>query len=102
MHCRLFRLVPYALMAVSIALTAMVALAPMPNRPVAAFFPPWWSAERTFGAAARSGAPIVRFGSFTGILVLAAGEPELFRRLHEAGAWLLLDAQALGACAVNI
>ncbi|MGD0108654.1 MAG: hypothetical protein ABSC06_32135 [Rhodopila sp.] len=71
MHHHLFRIVPYAVMAASLGLSGMTALAPVPNRPVAAFFPQWWSADSTFGAAARSGAPIVSFAAFASIPVRA-------------------------------
>jgi hypothetical protein len=99
MSNRLFRTLPYAVMAASVGLSGFVALAPAPDRPIAAIFPPWWPAERIFSAAAISGAPIVRFGGFPNIVVLSPGVPDLSRRLREAGAWLLLDAQAVGACA---
>jgi hypothetical protein len=94
--------IPYTILAVSVGLTAASGLAPSPNHPVAAIFPPWWTAEQSFTAAAQAGAPIVRTGAFANILVLTSGSPGLSQRLHAAGAWLLLDAEALAACAVNI
>jgi hypothetical protein len=82
----------------SVGLTGMAALGPKPGRPVAAVFPPWWTAERTFNAASLTGGSIVRFGGLASILVLTSGTPDLHARLHDAGAWVLLDAQALGGC----
>jgi hypothetical protein len=98
MSNRLFCTLPYAVMAASVGLSGFVALAPAPDRPIAAFFPPWWTVERTFSAAAISGAPIVRFGGLSNVVVLSPAMPDLSRRLWQAGAWLLLDAQAVGAC----
>ena len=98
MQRSLFRTVPYLLLTVSVVLSGMVTLAPVPNRPVAAFFPPWWSAERSFVAAAAAGEAIIRFGGIPSVLVLASGTPDLTGRLRVAGAWLLLDARAIGAC----
>ena len=95
-------IIPYTILAASVGLTAAAALAPSPNHPIAAIFPPWWTARQSFTAAAQAGAPIVRTGAFPNILVLAAGSPGLSQRLHAAGAWLLLDAKALAACSVNI
>jgi hypothetical protein len=99
---RLHFLVPYATLAASIMAMAFVALAPVPNHPIAAVFPPWWTAARGFQAAALSGAPIVRTGAFVNILVLSPGEPDLPARLRAAGAWLVLDAKALGGCAAAL
>jgi hypothetical protein len=92
-------LVPYATLAASITVMAFAALVPKQNDPVAAIFPPWWTAARGFEAAALSGVPIVRTGAFANILVLAPGQPNLPARLHAAGAWMVVDAMALGGCA---
>jgi hypothetical protein len=99
---RSFRIFPYAILAASVGLGGIAALAPSPDRPIAAVFPPWWTAERAFSAAALSGAPIIRFAGLPNILVLASGVPDLSRRLRAAGALLLLDAQAVGACAAKV
>jgi hypothetical protein len=95
-------IIPYTILAASTGLTAIVGLAPAANHPIAAVFPPWWTAQQSFTAAAQAGAPIVRTGAFTNILVLASGIPDLPHKLRSAGAWLLLDAQVLGSCGVNI
>lgn len=89
------------LLAVSIMATAWLSLAPVPGKPIAAVFPPWWTPAQTFGAAARAGGDVVRFGGLPGILVTAAGTPDLAGRLRSVGAWILLDAQALGGCTSN-
>jgi hypothetical protein len=104
MQPHLPRFLPYAVLAGSLGLTAMASLAPRPGQPVAAFFPPWWASARAFDAAARSGGEIVRVGALSTILVMMPNRTDpmpqdLARRLHEFGALLLIDAQALGACA---
>ena len=91
-------LIPYIILAISAVATAFAGLAPVPGRPVAAVFPPWWTAAEGFNAAAAADAAIIRTGAFTTILVLAAGPPALPHRLRSAGAWLVLDAQSPGGC----
>ena len=92
-------LLPYAVLVVSLVLTGIAALAPLPGQPVAAVFPPWWGAARAFAAAARSNSPVVRLGLFPNIVILPGLTTGASSRLHRAGALLLLNAQALGACA---
>ncbi len=81
---------------------AMLSLAPRPTAPagtvLAAVFPPWWSATRSFLAASGAGVAILRAGALPAILVVRLDRPESRARLREAGAWLLLDPQALGGC----
>jgi hypothetical protein len=93
------RLIPFALLAGSVLMIASLAMKPVPDKPVAALFPPWWSAARVIASAAAADGAIVRFGGFQTILVLAAGGPDLAARLRHAGAWLVLDAGSLGGCA---
>jgi hypothetical protein len=92
-------LVPFALLLASVLLTACLALKPMPDKPVAALFPPWWSAARVMASAAGTNGAIVRFGGFQTVLILAAGGPDLTDRLRRAGAWLVVDPGILGGCA---
>ena len=66
--------------------------------PIAAVFPPWWEAGRAFAAAASAGGAIIRKGAWSNILVVTSGEGDLPHRLHDAGAWLLVNPTALGGC----
>jgi hypothetical protein len=66
-------------------------LAPPATGPVAAVFPPWWDDARSIATAGR----VIRFGAFGFVVVSAADRPGL----RAAGAWLLLDPRAIGACA---
>jgi hypothetical protein len=68
------------------------------DAPIAVIFPPWWSAERAFTAAASAGGAIVREGAWSNILVVKSTDAGFVERLHAAGAWLLLNPQALAAC----
>jgi hypothetical protein len=61
-------------------------------------FPPWWTAQRVFLAAASANAAIVRETAVGSILVVRPDGPDGLTRLHEAGVWLAIDPQAIGAC----
>jgi hypothetical protein len=80
--------------------TAWLELRPLAavGAPIAAIFPPWWQADRTFVAAASAGGAVVRAGAWPNILVVTAEDGDLPRRLREAGAWLLVNPIALGGC----
>lgn len=86
---------PAALCAGSLAMTLLLSMAPPPDGPVAAVFPPWWGGARSLLAAAPVG-PVVRFGALPFIVVVMPERRDLLRR---AGAWLVLDPRALGGCA---
>jgi hypothetical protein len=88
------------LLAASTFGTGWIALRPpeQAGAPVAAIFPPWWDATRSFAAAASAGASIVRPGAWPAILVVTAPDAGLSRRLHAAGAWFLVNPMALAAC----
>ncbi len=73
-------------------------LRPKAAGPVAALFPPWWSAREAFGAAAAAGGTILRTGAWPTLLVVASPDTRFAAHLHAAGALLLLDPQALGGC----
>jgi hypothetical protein len=65
---------------------------------VAVAFPPWWSAQRIFAAAASADAAIVRTTAIPSILVVEPDHDNGLMRLREAGAWLAIDPQAIAAC----
>ena len=65
---------------------------------VAVAFPPWWSAQRIFTAAASANAAIVRITAIPSILVVQPDKSDGLARLHESGAWLAIDPQAVAAC----
>ncbi|GAC1341082.1 MAG: hypothetical protein NVSMB20_17220 [Bradyrhizobium sp.] len=68
---------------------------------VAAAFPPWWSPQQIFEAAASADAAIVRTTALPGILVVRPNDREGLSRLRQAGAWLMIDPQAIAACFNN-
>jgi hypothetical protein len=76
MSFRLSSVVPFAPVARSVLMIASPALKPVPDKPVAARFPLWRSASRVIASAAATDGPMVRFGGFQTIPVLAAGGPE--------------------------
>jgi hypothetical protein len=65
---------------------------------VAVAFPPWWSAQEVFAAAASADAAIVRITAIPSILVVRPDRPSGLTRLREAGVWLTIDPQAIAAC----
>jgi hypothetical protein len=65
---------------------------------VAVAFPPWWSAQEVFLAAAAADAAIVRMTAVPSLLVVRPDRHDGLARLREAGAWLAIDPQAIGAC----
>jgi hypothetical protein len=68
---------------------------------VAAIFPPWWSTDRVFAAAASAEASIVRVGGFGSMLIVQPAAMNGPDRLYRAGAWLLLNPTGIGACLAN-
>jgi hypothetical protein len=65
---------------------------------VAVAFPPWWSAERIFTAAASADAAIVRITAIPSLLVVQPDGHDGLARLRESGVWLAIDPQAVAAC----
>jgi len=65
---------------------------------VAVAFPPWWDAQQTIVAAASAGAAIVRMTAVPSLLVVRPDGQDGVTRLHQAGAWLAMDPQAVAAC----
>lgn len=68
---------------------------------VAVAFPPWWTAQHIFEAAASADAAIVRTTSLPAVIVVRPNEYEGLSRLRQAGAWLAIDPQAIAACFNN-
>ena len=68
-----------------------------PGGPIAALYPPWWSATQSLLAATAGGRP-VRFGAAGFVVVVVPDTPDATRLLRQAGAWLLLDPRVLGGC----
>ena len=65
---------------------------------VAVAFPPWWSAQQVFLAAASANAAIVRMTAVPAILVVRPDDRDGLTRLRDAGVWLAMDPQAIAAC----
>lgn len=87
----------FFVIASAIALAALRFWPSAGSLPVAAFFPPGWSAERSFAAASTAGAAIVSPGGWANVVVVSA-DPDARAALRRAGAFLFLDAEALAAC----
>ncbi|HLX17388.1 MAG TPA: hypothetical protein VKS24_19545 [Bradyrhizobium sp.] len=65
---------------------------------VAVAFPPWWSSQQAFEAAASANVRIVRATAIPAVLVVRHGDGAGLARLREAGAWFVIDPQAVAAC----
>ena len=92
-----------ALLLASFFAVAALSLQARPDAEIVAVaFPPWWTTQDTFAAAALANAEIVRTTAIPALLVV---KPDLHQGLHDglirlrkAGAWLTLDPQAIAAC----
>ena len=88
-----------ALLIASFVAVAVLSLQVRPGTEIVAVaFPPWWSAEQTFRAAASADAAIVRMTALPSLLVVRPDRRDGLARLHEAGAWFAIDPQAIAAC----
>jgi hypothetical protein len=68
---------------------------------VAVAFPVWWDSQQAFSAAASANAAIVRVTAVPSLLVVRPDGVEGLSRLHAAGAWFVIDPQAIAACFTN-
>jgi hypothetical protein len=68
--------------------------------PVAAVFPPWWSAQHALRAAAAVGA-VIRVGAFGFVVVVDPDTSAHAVTLFQVGAWLVLDPRALGCSSIS-
>ncbi|MDE1900873.1 MAG: hypothetical protein KGI37_04405 [Alphaproteobacteria bacterium] len=66
--------------------------------PVFAVFSPFLTADQTRRIAENIGANIVTESRFPFALIVQSDAPYFSRRLHEAGAWMVLDASGRGNC----
>ena len=77
---------------------SIVAAGPAGAEVVAVAFPIWWSTQQVMLGAASADASIVRTTAVPSLLVVRPGERDGMARLRQAGAWLIVDPQAIAAC----
>jgi hypothetical protein len=88
-----------ALLLASFIAVASLSLQVRPGAEIVAIaFPPWWTTQESFAAAASANAEIVRTTAIPALLVVKPDAQDGLTRLREAGAWLTLDPQAIAAC----
>jgi hypothetical protein len=88
-----------ALLIASFVAVAALSLQVRPGTEIVAVaFPPWWSTEQTFNAAASADAAIIRMTAVPSLLVVRPDQHDGLNRLRNAGAWLAMDPQAIAAC----
>jgi hypothetical protein len=91
-----------ALLAASFIAIATLSLQVRPGAEIVAVaFPPWWSAQQVFLAAASANAAIVRMTAIPAILVVRPDGRDGLTRLREAGVWFAADPRAVAACFSN-
>jgi len=91
-----------ALLLASFVAVAALSLQVRPGTEIVAVaFPPWWSAEQAFRAAASADAAIVRMTAIPSLLVVRPDRHDGLTRLRHAGVWLAMDPQAIAACVSN-
>lgn len=79
--------------------SARVGLMPRdPSQGVAVVFAPWTAPEKTLLRAVTGGSRFVRFGGFPFIAVVIPDNAKYPGHMLDAGAWLVVDPQALAAC----
>jgi hypothetical protein len=66
--------------------------------PATVIFPPWWSHEASFQAAARAGVEIMSTGSLPNVVVVSAGTTAGLVNLYRAGAWGLIRSTGPADC----
>ena len=88
------------LMIVAVGAILFVEAAPTRSDAIAAVYPPWWSSARVASAAASAGR-IVAGGGAPFVVALKSDHPGLAARLRASGAWLLLNPDFHGLCAVT-
>jgi len=86
------------LVASFLSIAALSLRVPPATDVVAVAFPPWWSAQQVFLAAASADAAIVRGTALSSVLVVRPDRHDGLARLRAAGAWLTIDPQAIAAC----
>jgi hypothetical protein len=88
-----------ALLIASFVAVAALSLQVRPGTEIVAVaFPPWWSTEQAFLAAASADAAIVRMTAIPSLLVVRPDGHDGLARLRKAGVWLAMDPQAIAAC----
>jgi hypothetical protein len=88
-----------ALLVASFLAMAVLSLQARPGAEVVAVaFPPWWSSQEAFLAAASADAAIVRMTAIPSLLVVRPNQHDGLARLRNAGGWLALDPRAIDAC----
>jgi hypothetical protein len=88
-----------ALLVASVVAVAALSLQVRPGTEIVAVaFPPWWSTEQAFEAAASADAAIVRMTALPSLLVVRPHRHDGLARLRKAGVWFAMDPQAIAAC----
>lgn len=89
---------PIALAIATFAALCLLSLSPRSGSPITAIFPPWFGLADIMRALETTDARLIRTGALEQIVILEQAASDMPARLREAGAWLVLDGNALSAC----
>jgi hypothetical protein len=73
-----------------------------PGSTVAAVFPPWWSRETAFRAAAQAGVAIVASSRLPNVLMVSANSVSTLAGLYRSGAWSLIGTGGGAGCFASL
>lgn len=77
-----------------------IGLTPRSAGEVAVFAAPWQPAAAAMAIVARADGRLVRTGFADWVVVAASDDAAFIQRLYAAGAWIVADPAAAGACVV--
>jgi len=98
----MLKIAPTILLIVLIGATPLLAAAePAEDGRYAAIFPPGWQARDVVLAAAEAGQSTLNMGRAANIGVFELPSPNDRQALREAGAWLVLPANAFRGCLID-
>lgn len=60
--------------------------------------PPWYAPAEVIDLVGRAGGQVLNKGALDNVVIAVSGQPDFIAALHREGAWLTLDAGALGGC----
>ncbi len=95
-------LVPVSLaVLITLSLVALVLASQPKTGQAAVFYSPFVKADRALEFAAGAGALILRGGGWRNVVIIRDPDADERRRLHDSGAWLVIDAGSALGCMVN-
>ena len=79
----------------------MIGISPRSGDQVAVMVAPWQPSSAAMEVVAAAGGRFVRSGFADWVVVASSSRPDFASRLYSAGAWIVADPTAAGACLVE-